>query len=42
MIFGALEILRKLVLWGKKYDFFQEDIINMPANNFSVIYRKVD
>ena len=26
---------------GKKNGFFQEDIIKMPANNFSVIYRKV-
>ena len=26
---------------SKKNGFFQEDIINMPANNFSVIYRKV-
>tara|TARA_B100001287_G_scaffold30057_1_gene21441 strand:+ start:456 stop:1082 length:627 start_codon:yes stop_codon:yes gene_type:complete len=26
---------------AKKNGFFQEDIISMPANNFSVIYRKV-
>ena len=26
---------------SKKNGFFQEDIIKMPANNFSVIYRKV-
>ncbi len=26
---------------GKKNGFFQEDIINMPANNFSIIYRKI-
>ena len=26
---------------GKKNGFFQEDIIRMPANNFSIIYRKV-
>ena len=26
---------------GTKNGFFQEDIINMPANNFSIIYRKV-
>ena len=25
---------------GKKNGFFQEDIIDMPANNFSIIYRK--
>tara|TARA_B100000886_G_scaffold185303_1_gene127119 strand:- start:635 stop:1258 length:624 start_codon:yes stop_codon:yes gene_type:complete len=26
---------------GKKNGFFQEDSISMPANNFSIIYRKV-
>ena len=26
---------------AKKNGFFQEDIINMPTNNFSIIYRKV-
>ena len=26
---------------GEKNGFFQEDIINMPANNLSIIYRKV-
>jgi len=26
---------------GKKNGFIQEDIISMPANNFSIIYRKV-
>ena len=26
---------------AKKNGFFQEDIITMPANNFSIIYRKV-
>ncbi len=26
---------------GKKNGFFQEEIIRMPANNFSIIYRKV-
>ena len=26
---------------AKKADFCQEDIIRMPANNFSIIYRKV-
>ena len=25
---------------AKKNGFFQEDVINMPANNFSIIYRK--
>ena len=27
---------------AKKNGFFQEDIIGMPANNFSIIYRKAD
>ena len=27
---------------AKKNGFFQEDIIMMPANNFSIIYRKAD
>ena len=26
---------------AKKSGFFQEDIISMPANNFSIIYKKV-
>ena len=26
---------------ANKNGFFQEDIVNMPANNFSIIYRKV-
>jgi len=26
---------------SKKNGFFQEDIIRMPANNFSIIFRKV-
>ena len=26
---------------AKKNGFFQEDIIRMPANNFSIIYKKV-
>ena len=26
---------------SKKNGFSQEDIISMPANNFSIIYRKV-
>ena len=25
---------------AKRNSFFQENIINMPANNFSIIYRK--
>ena len=26
---------------ANKYDFIEEALISMPANNFSVIYRKV-
>ena len=26
---------------SKKYGFYQENVIKMPANNFSIIYRKV-
>jgi len=26
---------------AKKNGFLQEDIISMPANNFSIIYRKI-
>ena len=26
---------------GKKNGFFQEDVIKMPANNFSIIYKKI-
>ena len=26
----------------KTNGFLQEDIISMPANNFSIIYRKID
>ena len=26
---------------AKKYGFFQEKIIRMPANNLSIVYRKV-
>ena len=33
--------LEKVTDEAKKFGFFQEDIIRMPANNFSVIYRKV-
>ena len=33
--------LEEVTSEGKKNGFFQEDIINMPANNFSIIYRKV-
>ena len=33
--------LKEVTDEGEKNGFFQEDIINMPVNNFSVIYRKV-
>ena len=33
--------LKKVSEEGKKNGFFQENIIGMPANNFSLIYRKV-
>ena len=33
--------LEEVSLEGEKNGFFQEDIICMPANNFSIIYRKV-
>ena len=26
---------------SKKNGFYQEDVIDMPANNYSIIYRKV-
>ena len=33
--------LEKVSEEAEKNDFFQEDLIKMPANNFSIIYRKV-
>jgi len=33
--------LEKVSEEAKKNGFFQEDLIKMPANNFSIIYRKV-
>ena len=33
--------LEKVTDEAKKIGCFQEDIISMPANNFSIIYRKV-
>ena len=33
--------LEKVTDEAIKNGFFQEDIIRMPANNFSIIYRKV-
>jgi len=32
--------LEEVTIEAKKNGFFQEDIIRMPANNFSIIYRK--
>ena len=34
--------IEKVTEEAKKNGFFQEDIISMPANNFSIIYRKTD
>ena len=34
--------IEKVTEEAKKNGFFQEDIISMPANNFSIIYRKAD
>ena len=34
--------LEQVTYEAKKNGFFQEDLIKMPANNFSIIYRKVD
>jgi hypothetical protein len=33
--------LEKVSAEGENNGFYQEDIINMPANNFTIIYRKV-
>ena len=33
--------LEEITHEAQKNGFFQENIINMPANNFSIIYRKV-
>ena len=33
--------IREVSEEGKKNGFIQEDIIGMPANNFSIIYRKI-
>ena len=33
--------LEEVTFEAKKNGYFQEDIICMPANNFSIIYRKV-
>ena len=34
--------LEEVTFEAKKYGFYQEDIVSMPANNFSIIYRKVN
>ena len=39
--FWGIRNLEEVTDEAKKNDFFQENIIRMPANNFSVIYRKV-
>tara|TARA_B100000945_G_scaffold81962_1_gene63213 strand:+ start:502 stop:636 length:135 start_codon:yes stop_codon:yes gene_type:complete len=33
--------LEEVNIEGKKNGFFQQDIIKMPANNFSIIFSKV-
>ena len=43
-LYGILKVKERIEQVSdeaKKNDFFQEDIISMPANNFSIIYRKV-
>ena len=39
--FWGIRNLEEVCFEAKKNGFFQEDIICMPANNFSIIYRKV-
>ena len=39
--FWGIRNLEEVTDEAKKNGFFQEDIIMMPANNFSIIYRKV-
>jgi len=39
--FWGIKNLEEVCDESKKNGFFQEDIISMPANNFSIIYRKV-
>ena len=40
--FWGIRNLEEVTDEAKKNGFFLEDIIMMPANNFSIIYRKVD
>jgi hypothetical protein len=37
----GIKNLEEVCAESKKNGFFQEDIISMPSNNFSIIYRKV-
>ena len=39
--YWGIRNLEEVSCEGKKNGFSQEDIISMPANNFSIIYRKV-
>jgi len=39
--FLGIRNLEEVSFEAKKNGFFQEDIICMPANNFSIIFRKV-
>ena len=38
--FWGIRNLEEVKDEAKKYGFFQDDIIRMPANNFTIIYRK--
>ena len=38
--FWGIRNLEDITHEAKKNGFFQEDVIKMPANNFSIIYRK--
>jgi len=40
-VLWGIRDLKEVSEEGKKNGFSQEDIIDMPANNFSIIYRKV-
>jgi len=37
----VIKNLEEVCSESKKNGFYQEDIIGMPANNFSIIFRKV-
>jgi hypothetical protein len=37
----GLRNLEEVTYEAKKNGFFQEDIVSMPANNFTIIYKKI-